>query len=491
MHKAVVAAAFVAVVVVGTWMGVALWSGSQATRRLEAQASEWAALSPHAKLVKQQTSSGLFSSTHEATLQLGCLPPSPGQTTRTPLLVSVRSVVHHGPLPGGGLGVATIDSELLTPSVWRADVEKLIGKQPPLRAHTRVGIRGDVVSQLTLAGVRFHDPEQGGFRSEPVRAELSTSALPDDQGNDSYVLDIPTIDLTVSGPDSSTLQVKVGRVLGELVLGKRVEPKLWLRPQQTTAFVTSVSIDGSVAGAPGKPAVRSRASWDGIKLTSASTLAEGMLTSQASWVTRGKVNDFAIDKVELSSSLKNLDAAALSRVLDALFGATLSCEGSARAPGLGTIVPALQKELSALIVHNPELAVDNFEIYIGDKRAKLAYSAGTSDIVAADRETPVLLLLAQKGFLRGKLQVHMGLVELLANKLVNYDSKPSQQTSLARTSGIVKGVVDNFIRQGYLERAGEEVRVSAAFEHGQLLINGKPRGVPPLSLPSLEPPPEP
>ncbi|MDB4976808.1 MAG: hypothetical protein JWN48_5149 [Myxococcaceae bacterium] len=483
MRKAAAVTALVVALGGGLLVGLASWSGRVVQARLAQQTRELVALSPSFKLVKEQTDAGLFSSSHEVTLQLGCLPPAAGtgSATKTPLLIRYRNLVQHGPLPGARkLGAATIETELFTPSVWQAPLQKLIGKQALLRVHSQVGFGGDLVSDLSLPALSWADPKQGSFHSEPVVARLLGN-VGEPTADSSYVLDIPKLDMTMSGPDGASLRVQVGRLLSETVLGKRADPKLWLRSEKTTGFVSSVELDGQVGS--GKSQTRSHVSWDGIKFGSDAKVEHGVLASHYGFTTRGKINDFAIDKVELAASLKQVDAASFQRVLEALFGTTLSCDDAAALAAPETLLTTLQKELAALIVHNPECALDKLELELGGQRAELSYSVGTAGVAADDLTLPIMALLSSKGFVRGKLQASVGLVELVAHRVVNYDSKPSQETPLARTSALVGSFIDKFVREGYLQRSGDQLRVSAALEQGQLQINGRPLGLPALTSP--------
>ncbi|MDB4987447.1 MAG: hypothetical protein JWN04_2625 [Myxococcaceae bacterium] len=490
MRKAIAATAAVAALSVGSVLGMAYWLGGVATERLTRETQELVALSPNFKLVEQQTRRGLFSSTHAVTLQLGCLPSSPADKqgdakgAARPIHISWRDVVHHGPFPGGsGVGAAAIDSELLTPRIWQKQLDQLFGKQALVRVHSQIGLRGDLVSEFTLAGLQWSDPAQGGVVTKPLIGRVMGNVRAEPNAAGSYVLDIPRIDVNMHGPDGAALSIAVGRVLVELELAKRADPKLWLRPLKAAGFVSSVVFTGSATGAMGAPTTHARASWDGIKLGTEATLEHGSWSGSYGFTTKGKVNDFAVDKLELAASLKHLEAASFQRALGAAFSTTLSCDRPASAQELEGLLPALQKELVALLVHNPEYALDKLGLDLGDKHAELSYSLGTRGITPANQTTPVPLLLATKGFARANVAVHLALVELLANKLVNYDSKPTQQTPMAATSAIVGSFVEKLVRQGYLQRTRDQLQASVAFEAGQLTLNGKPVDAPALVSP--------
>ena len=80
-----------------------------------------------------------------------------------PLRITVRDTIHHGPLAGGTLAAATIDSELVLDIKAQAGAEKLFGKAKPLTAHTKVGFDGAYTSDFTIAPAKLAEDGKGQF----------------------------------------------------------------------------------------------------------------------------------------------------------------------------------------------------------------------------------------------------------------------------------------------------------------------------------------
>lgn len=491
-------------VLVGVVVSVAAWSGGAVTARLEQQAQELTKLSPNIKITKQTVERGLFQSTQQFTVQLGCVPPaaldaiaaagagalaptSPATPAKAgaPIELSFRNVISHGPLPGfRGVGVAAIDSELLIPEAHKAQLQKVIGKQPLLRVHTTVGFGRDMVSDFTFAAFQYADPQQGSFGSKAVQGRIM-GKLPEKPTDASTMLvDIPGMEVSSRGPDGTNVLLKVGRMLSETTVAARVDPKLWLTPVKSSGVITSIDLSGSPGSSGGTALPTLRAHSDSIKFSSESTLVQGLWSSHGEFSAKGKVNDVSLDKFEVSSSFKRVHAATYQHLLGTLFDTALSCEQPAGADTMEALFPALQKDLGQLMVHNPEYALDKLGVELLGKRAQLSYSAGTSGVTAADVTQPFPLLLAAKGYVRANVRVHTGLIEEIAHKVVSYDAPPGTATSVSpQTRSFINGMIDQFAQLGYLAREGNDVVASAAVEGGQMLLNGKPFSLPDLALP--------
>jgi uncharacterized protein YdgA (DUF945 family) len=141
MNK-VAAGAAALVVVAGGGVGFAAWSGGKVAKELQSQTATVLAPFPGVKVVENSVSTGLFSSTHTVTLDIGCAPaaaegvqPAADGGAGKPVQITWRDHVKHGPLPGGpSLGIVAVDRELEEPAVVIAQVANLFAVQAPLMA---------------------------------------------------------------------------------------------------------------------------------------------------------------------------------------------------------------------------------------------------------------------------------------------------------------------------------------------------------------------
>ncbi|MDB4976403.1 MAG: hypothetical protein JWN48_4744 [Myxococcaceae bacterium] len=500
MRKAVAATAAAAAVVVGGVVGVAAWSGRAVTARLEQQTLDLSKAFPALKVVEQKVEHGLFSSSRVVTLQLGCLPTqlpgvpgapgAPGAPLKPgapePLRLSFRDVVHHGPFPGGsGVGLARIDSELVSPAAWKERIAKLTDNHPLLQIHTRVAFDGSTVSELEVPPLHYADPASGSFESKGLSGRVEASGAASASHGGSYLVALPASELSMRATDGTSLTMKVGAVSSSTELSPRPDPTLWLGGSKVSGRMSSLELLGTAAqGLPVRPV---QAVFGELRFDSESKLEGGLFSSASHMTGKGLVNQVAIDNIELRASLKRIHAATYQKLLARMFDGLLSCDPAAQQAALGSALDDLQQSVSALLLHDPEYSLDTLAVEIAGKRAELSYSLGTHGVTAADAGQPLPALLLQKGVLRASVKVHTGLIAQAIKQLGALDPSAAAAAGLPpgpagadQTLSLVNGMTDQFVQLGYLEREGESIKASASFEQGKVLVNGKPIALPDL-----------
>jgi hypothetical protein len=201
---------------------------------------------------------------------------------------------------------------------------------------------------------------------------------------------------------------------------------------------------------------------------------------------KGSVDQLAIDKVELKTSIRRVHAASYDQLISSLLGTALDCDPVAQQAAFAAQFPALRKQLGELLVHDPEYALDSLAIELGGKRAELSYAAGTRGVRAGDLDGDLGQLMLRKGVLRASAKVHF---ELLVDLMVQAaDSMPAGAGAVGLRPGqreqatvFATSMLAPLIQSGYLVHDGDIVQVSAALEAGQLLVNGKPMALPGLA----------
>ena len=492
MRKTVALIAAVPALLVGSVVGVSAWSGRAVVARLTQQTSDLTQAFPAITVIEEKVSHGLFSSTRDLTLQLGCLPAIPALSTQgkptapEPIRLVWRDVVHHGPFPGAGVGLAIIDSELIAPPAWKARIERIAGKQPLLRVHTAVSFQGAFTSDLTVPSLRYEDPQVGSFATTSVRAQVQGQAAAAGSAS-SYSAEMPGLELTARASDGTSMTLKLGAVSTKTEVAARADPALWLAPTKSSSQVTSLTLLGTgPADSPIKPV---QAVFSELRFAFESELKKGLFSSSNRATAKGRINQVAIDKVELSASLKNIDAKSYQALTHTLLSTMFSCDPQVQQSALFTLLPTLQKELATLLVHNPQYALDTLAFELGGKRAELSYSVGTEGVTASDASLPLPALLLSKGVVRASIKVHTDLIAHALRQAGMLD--PSAAAAAGLPSGVggsgsdptvdfMNGMLDQFVELGYLERDGALVKASASFQGGNVLVNGKPMALPGL-----------
>ncbi|MET0287208.1 MAG: DUF945 family protein, partial [Polyangiales bacterium] len=198
MNKAAAVAVAAVVGIGAATTGAFAWTGGAALKQLHAQSAELAELSPSFKVVDEKEQRGLFHSSYEVKLRLGCMPavppvpgaPAPPIKAGEPLEIAVHTDVRHGPFLPSGVGFAQLDTTLLVPDGWKARVEALTDKQPPLRVVTKIGFDRGFRSELLVPAFKFSDAQAGSFETSPVKAVLKGSNAEAKEGG-TYDFELP------------------------------------------------------------------------------------------------------------------------------------------------------------------------------------------------------------------------------------------------------------------------------------------------------------
>jgi hypothetical protein len=489
MNKTVAAAAAVAGLL-GAVAGASAWSGSAVTQRLQQQTARFGKMFPAFKLVEEEVDHGLFSTTRTLRVQLGCLPADPAKAAADPpqapqpLELRIRDHIKHGPRPGGGrLLLASVDTELLPPERWQSKLDTLLAGQPLLHAHTQIDFGGNVVSELNLPGIKLDDPDQGRFESSPLLARVTAASGAG--GSTKYAVTIPKLSLHVNARgEALALELGTLQSEGEMFPQQGLSP--WLSPGKARGTLTFFALTGSPPapdGAQGKPL---QARFEALQFSAQSALDKGLWSGQNRVQFKGTVDQLAIDKVELETSIKRVHAASYDKLISSLLGTALDCDQKAQRAAFAALFPALRKQLGELLAHDPEYALDSLAIELGGKRAELSYAAGTRGVRAGDLDGDLGQLMLQKGVLRASAKVHF---ELLVDLMVQAaDSMPAGSGAVGLRPGereqatvFVTSMLAPLIQSGYLVQEGDIVQVSSALEAGQLLVNGKPMALPDLA----------
>jgi hypothetical protein len=489
MNKTVAAAAAVAGLL-GAVTGASAWSGSAVTQRLQLQTARFGKMFPAFKVVEEEVDHGLFSTTRTLRVQLGCLPADPAKASAAPpqapqlLELRIRDHIKHGPRPGGaGLLLAKVDTELLPAERWQGKLGALLAGQPLLHAHTQIDFGGNVVSDVKVPGLKLDDPAQGRFEFSPLLARITAASGAG--GSTKYAVTIPELSLRVNARgEALALELRALQSQGELFPQEGLSP--WLSPGKARGTLASFALTGSATAADGAQAKPLSARFEALQFSAQSALEKGLWSGHNRAQFRGSVDRLAIDKVELKTSIKRVQAASYDKLISSLLGTALDCDQAAQQAAFAASFPALRKQLGELLAHDPEVALDSLAIELGGKRAELSYAAGTRGVRAGDLDGDLGPLMLRKGVLRASAKVHF---ELLVDLMLQAaDSMPAGAGAVGLRPGereqarvFVTSMLAPLIQSGYLLHDGDIVQVSSALEAGQLLVNGKPMALPDLA----------
>jgi uncharacterized protein YdgA (DUF945 family) len=476
---------------VGGTMATAAYTGGKVLQSLDQQTDALLKAFPSFSVVDKSLVRGPFSSTRDLTLQLGCLPlaaqqaglGTPGKSE--PVQLHWRDVIHHGPLPGGaGVAFATIDSELVSPPAWKARIDKVTGNQPILTVHTVVPFSGELSSDVQVPALHFVDPASGSLETKPLLANVRSHFESDPLRGGVYDTKMAGFELRTRANDGTSLTIKLGALAGRTEILPRSDAALWFGPSKASARLDAMELLGTAGTAlPIKPV---QAVFSQLRFDSDSKLEQGLFSSTSKVSGTGIVNQVPVDKLELTASMRRVHAATYQQMLTRLLGTVFSCDSATQQTDPAAMLSAVEKDLAALLVHNPEYALDKLAVELKGRRAELSYSLGTQGVTADDAALPLPALLLSKGVLRIGARVHTGLLAQAVKQLGLVDPAaaaglPTQgATKEDPALSFVNGMIDQFSELGYVEREGELIKTSASYEAGQVLVNGKPMALPDL-----------
>jgi uncharacterized protein YdgA (DUF945 family) len=497
MNKLAVGAGALAVVAGGS-LGFGAFSGAKVADELQKQTAALAAF-PGVKVVENSVAKGLLSSVHTATLDIGCaadavgavatgaVPVSdkpaatdaPAAAARKPLQITWRDTVRHGPLPGGqGVGLATIDSELVLPPEAAAQLAKVFGKQPALSVHTALAFGGTYVSTLQSPPFKIAEEGKGDIDWQGLRATVRGKLSGGLAAGSTYTLEAPGLNLNLGSAGS----LRIGKMSMQGEVLPSADASLLMAPSKGSGAIASMAFSFTPPQADAKPV---NVLFEGLQFSSDAKLDQGLFSTVSKMSAKGRVDDFAIDKVEMQVSMNRIHAATYQALMGTLMQQAASCnkpaDEAAAAKRLAALNEDMQKAFGALLAHNPEYALDRLAIELGGKTAELSYRLGTKGVTSADAQTPMQALLTTKGYGAASIKVQRGWIEQVVKKVVMLKPLPegaSAETMVASTMGILNATLDGFAAQGFLASEGDAVTAKATFEGGVLKVNDKPMDLP-------------
>ena len=486
MNKAVVGAAALAVVA-GGGVGFAAWSGGKVAKELQAQTAAVLAPFPGVKVVENSVSTGLFSSTHTTTLELGCAPatepglqPAADGAAPKPVQITWRDHVSHGPLPGGrGVGLAAIDTEIVYSPEVKEKLAKLFGDQAPLTARTVLGFGGGYVSEVTSPAFKYAEAGKGDIDWQGLRATLSGQFTGGTPGAGTFAFEAPGFTMNFSSEDQGAGTVRVGRISMDGSVNPQPGGSFLLAPSQGRGAIASLAVNAKPAD--GKPV---DVLFENLAFVSESRVDGGLWSADSTLSMKGRVDDFPVDQVEMKVSMKRLHAATYEQLIGRMMQSSFSCAkpGDEAAMQEAMALQAdLMKGVGTLLAHNPEYAVERLAVVVGGKTAEVAYRFGTRGVTEADAEMPMPVLMASKGYADASFKVDNAWIEQVVKKVVSLKPAPEGTTpeeAVAATMAMIASSVDGLAAQGLMAREGDAIVSKAAFEAGTLKVNGQPMNLP-------------
>lgn len=485
-----------AAAIVIAYGGSTWWAGTKVKSTYDTAFAELSKQTALVRVIERKYDSGFFGAVSTVTLEIGCAADTPAAAAQAPaakpegeeddeedadeadakppkpLRFTVRDTIHHGPIAGGSLAAATIDSELVLDIKAQAEAEKLFGKAKPLTAHTKVGFDGAYASDFTIAPAKLSEDGKGQLAWQGATARIEVNGA---RTQARYDLTMPGLDFNDA---AKGLQMKMGKLTakadmdssaGWILATGKTEGRLESF-EFTAAKGLGAGAAEAVADAPagaGKPV---KVLLQNIDLSGEATIKDGLYASGGTVKGQGKIGETSIDKFELTSGARRIHAAGYRKLADAWMqsSAAAGCGKSNKASkaAMKALVDQLAPDLKAMAKFNPEAGIDKMVVEIGGKRGEAAYTVGLVGVTDEDLQAPGTALLMKRGVLKANARLPMQWLEQIAATGAEAGQTPPPE--------MVAGLVEQGEANGFVKREGEDVTAQVEFSESSLKVNGKP-----------------
>jgi uncharacterized protein YdgA (DUF945 family) len=419
---------------------------------------------PYVKLVSRDFQRGLFSSTETATIELvgladlnpakaeaGALAETSSTPPATPIQITIRTSIQHGPLPGfSTLASAVADSELVLTAEQQQQLSALIGDKKPVQIHTVFSLFGGGTSTLSSPAFAFDLPKKADGKS----AHASWNGLQ------------MTVDFS-SHMKRYTMKAEApGFEIKDDSGGLAQVTGLHITAEQERLFD---DVPGFYSGST-KMTLDQLSFVDGKENVPESIAKQPLLLKQLSYDAAIPVSGEFIDLIgkigvetaqfeaqnygpaHYDFSLRHLHARSTAELYKALMKWYADpTRLAAKEPGSPLKgMEALREPALALLKYSPEFHIDRISFKSPHGEANVSASAKLGALQPEELANPFMMI--------GKLDVNADLS--LPEELIKDTLRPEQ--------------ISAFVEQGYIVREGTLLHSKVTFTNGQVAVNGKP-----------------
>lgn len=466
----------------------------QQYRRLQAQ--------PYVKLVRRDYQRGVFSSTETATFEIaepsakaGAVALDDGEDASAgalaaddaghqPLRFTVRSVIHHGPLPGlTSVAAATADSAVSLEGDTGERLAQALGDAAPLAAHTVLHFGGGGSAAVTGPAFAVRLPADGEEGDTLVSSAGLDVTLDFSRGLTGYSFRGSLPRLEVQHGQGERLVMTALQFDGNQRRVLDDEPLLMAGTQRFTLGELTI---GDAQRPDARLAVRGLTYHVDVPVTGDFIDVDARFGAQSV-----QIGDERYGPAHYDVSLHHLHARTAARLYRAATQFYADTLHPTAAPP--TLAPLTEPAL-ALLNHGAELSLDRLSFATPQGEAHLSARARLVDAGPTDLGNPALLLARLE--VAGELGVPEALLSALPHAAAQMradaaDEAPAAiETADARREQLRQQVAA-LERQGFVEREGGLIRSRVEFRNGRLAVNGKPvramTGAVPMGNPEMHP----
>ena len=243
---------------------------------------------------------------------------------------------------------------------------------------------------------------------------------------------------------------------------------------------------GTLGGAP----VTIEMAFTGIKASAEGKIEKELWSMSSRMSSALAVNDFTIDKLEFASAMRRIHVPTYTQLMSSMLAMSFSCDPQLRTDDPAVAMAVLTDPAFALLAHDPEYEVGPIALEFGGKRAELSYSVGKKGITASDKAVPLPMLLMFKSVVRAQAKADLRLIDdlvgvagkAMAGAIDQPQAAAAQPGEPHPMTVLARGMVDEFVKDGYLVREGNAISASFESAAGEFKLNGKPIALDDLGL---------
>ncbi len=403
------------------------------------------------KVVNRQYDKSFLGATRTLQLQLGCA--ADGQT---PMQVTWRDQIEHGPLPGfSSFGAARIRTQIELDAATRAELKARLGSEAfPADIVTTVGLTGSRSTTVTGHDIRLSDNKVGmQVALLGLKATIDTASGGDTQ------LHYELGSYSVADP---RVRVEMAGLTGTM----RGTPPHWYAMAtegQGTLKLMTVRLN-TEAAANDKPLLQLK----DLQVTQTGKTVNDLYTAEAVIKGSGEAGGHKLDAVSMKMAMKNLHAPTYAKLLNTFSAPFNDCSAPTAADPAAAMLARMkpmQDAMLAMLPHNPSVALEDLSVTFDGQTAKFNYSLGTQGITAEDIKNGFTPSMMSKFGFKARAEAPVAFMK-----------------SVAKAQNQAPELVDGMLAQGaatgMIQRKGDTVLLEAVFANGQLKLNGRPMPIP-------------
>lgn len=414
-------------------------------RHSDANAQKALADAPYLAIAKREYHRGIFSSTVQTTYHLS-LPVAKAAFVKNSLdswQLTVRSVIHHGPLPGlRTVALATVDSDLELPAQVSQSVKAVLGGRSPLEAHGRIGWFGGATTSFTSpaftlklengATVNWRGISGTGTSSDGLATWSGNAAAPG-----------LTVDYGATHAEVGTVSftADMRRIYDTLNIGK-VSLKVAGATVHSGELDRDLTLKGLTLGMV--------SSQSGDYVDSAVELIADVLETK----------QFSASQIGYAVSFNHVHGPSLAALTTAIRQGQREALGADKEAWQAKLRDSFRDHGIDVLLHEPVIEIPRIGFVMPEGEMRLSAKLSAPGLKREDLQGPALAAaILQHLKARADLSVDVALLDKLL---------PSNQNRAA-----LQQQLDTLQRQGYVQRAGTQYRVHIEYERGKTVVNGQ------------------